>query len=190
MKFAAVALLLPFAAAYPQCSDEQGSKYPHLCSMVAKAEENAEGFADYLYKESEKFGTVHPGWEVDVSRKLELSGSLPIVTAHGMGDSCFNSGMKSITKSAGLKVGAYSVCIPTGDSRISDTINGFLLNMDASVDVFAEKVRADPNLANGFNAFGLSQGNNVIRGYIQKYNVSPNSTNPHTALTPNQTAKC
>ena len=31
----------------------------------------------------------------------------------------------------------------------------------------------DPKLANGFNAFGLSQGNNLIRGYIQKYNDPP-----------------
>lgn len=43
-------------------------------------------------------------------------------------------------------------------------INGFLLNMDKSVEVFAAKVRADPNLKNGFNAFGLSQGNNLIHG--------------------------
>jgi palmitoyl-protein thioesterase len=47
---------------------------------------------------------------------------------------------------------------------------GFLLNMDANVDVFAEKVRADPKLANGFNCIGLSQGNNICRGYIQRYN--------------------
>jgi len=45
--------------------------------------------------------------------------------------------------------------------------------MDKSVDVFAAKVRADPKLAGGFNAFGLSQGNNLIRGYIQKYNDPP-----------------
>jgi len=109
-------------------------------------------------------------------KKAVDGSSLPIVVAHGMGDSCFNRGMESITKSAGEKVGAYSVCIPTGDSRISDTINGFLLNMDASVDVFAEAVRADPALANGFNAFGLSQGNNLIRGYIQKYNDPPVNT--------------
>ena len=71
---------------------------------------------------------------------------------------------------------SYSVCIPTGDSRIKDTIAGFLTNMDDSVDIFAEKVRADPKLANGFNAFGLSQGNNLIRGYIQKYNDPPVNT--------------
>eukprot|EP01052_Picozoa_sp_SAG31_P023505 SAG31_NODE_1943_length_6856_cov_8.165458_3_plen_207_part_00 len=35
------------------------------------------------------------------------------------------------------------------------------------------RVRADPELAGGFNAFGLSQGSNVIRGYIQRYNDPP-----------------
>merc|ERR1719313_318406 len=90
-----------------------------------------------------------------------------------MGDSCFNPGFKSVTKAAGTRLGVYSVCIPTGDNVISDTLNGFLLNMDKSVDVFAKKVRADPKLANGFNAFGLSQGNNLIRGYMAKYNDPP-----------------
>jgi len=77
--------------------------------------------------------------------------------------------MKSIVESTSKKVGSYATCIPTGDTRIKDTINGFLLNMDASVDVFAEGIKNDPELASGFNAYGLSQGNNLIRGYIQKY---------------------
>ena len=49
--------------------------------------------------------------------------------------------------------------------------NGYFLNMDASVDVFAAKVSADPHLKNGFHAIGFSQGNNVIRGYIARYNT-------------------
>jgi palmitoyl-protein thioesterase len=48
--------------------------------------------------------------------------------------------------------------------------------MDASVDVFAESVRRDPKLANGFHAIGFSQGNNVIRGYIARYNDPPVNT--------------
>jgi len=75
--------------------------------------------------------------------------------------------------SVSAKLGVYATCIPTGDNVIMDTINGFLLNMDASVDEFAKRVRADPKLAGGFNALGLSQGNNLIRGYIQKYNDPP-----------------
>jgi len=108
-----------------------------------------------------------------VAREVAPSGtrgnaSLPLVTAHGMGDSCFNRGMKSLTKEAGEHLGVYSTCIPTADTRLQDTIDGFLKNMDKSVDAFAERVRADANLRDGFNAFGLSQGNNVIRGYMIK----------------------
>jgi len=35
---------------------------------------------------------------------------------------------------------------------------------------------ADNNLANGFNCIGLSQGNNICRGYIQRYNSPAVST--------------
>merc|ERR1712050_624943 len=54
-----------------------------------------------------------------------------------------------------------------------DTINGFIMNMDKSVDVFAAKIRNDPHLSGGVNAIGFSQGNSLIRGYIQKYNDPP-----------------
>jgi len=102
-----------------------------------------------------------------------IGSGLPVVVAHGMGDSCFNPGMQSITKATGNRLGVYSTCIPTGGNWLTDTIDGFLKNMDASVDFFAKRVKADPKLANGFDAFGLSQGNNVIRGYITKYNDPP-----------------
>eukprot|EP00527_Entomoneis_sp_CCMP2396_P008806 CAMPEP_0198142724 /NCGR_PEP_ID=MMETSP1443-20131203/5440_1 /TAXON_ID=186043 /ORGANISM="Entomoneis sp., Strain CCMP2396" /LENGTH=372 /DNA_ID=CAMNT_0043805803 /DNA_START=295 /DNA_END=1410 /DNA_ORIENTATION=+ len=96
---------------------------------------------------------------------------LPIVFAHGMGDSCFNSGMDHITKKTGDMLGVYSVCIPTGKDQAEDTNNGYALNMDASVDVFAAAVLNNTQLQQGFHAIGFSQGNNVIRGYIAKYNT-------------------
>merc|ERR1712072_621107 len=104
---------------------------------------------------------------------VESTNGIPTVVAHGMGDSCFNPGMKSITQAIGQKTGAYSVCVPTGNNDIMDTINGFLKSMDDSIDVFAKKIQADPKLANGFNAAGFSQGNSLIRGYVQKYNNPP-----------------
>ncbi|KAH8053826.1 palmitoyl-(protein) hydrolase [Aureococcus anophagefferens] len=79
----------------------------------------------------------------------------------------------SITEAAGKKLNAYATCVPTAEGWLFDTIDGFLKNMDKSVDFFAAKIRADPKLAGGFNAFGFSQGNNVIRGYITKYNDPP-----------------
>ena len=108
----------------------------------------------------------------DFAMKVDDS-KLPTVFGHGMGDSCFNSGMKQITADTGKHIGSYAVCVPTGDNVVSDTINGFLMNMDKSVDVFAKKIQADPKLAGGFNAVGFSQGNSLIRGYIHKYNNPP-----------------
>lgn len=97
----------------------------------------------------------------------------PFVFGHGMGDSCFNGGMKSITKNVGEHAGVYSTCVPTGDHWITDTIYGYLKSMDSSVDVFAKKIKADPQLKNGFYGIGFSQGNSLIRGYIHKYNDPP-----------------
>eukprot|EP00656_Telonema_subtile_P055973 TRINITY_DN8836_c0_g1_i3.p1 TRINITY_DN8836_c0_g1~~TRINITY_DN8836_c0_g1_i3.p1 ORF type:complete len:179 (+),score=50.81 TRINITY_DN8836_c0_g1_i3:101-637(+) len=104
------------------------------------------------------------------------SSKLPTVFMHGMGDSCFNPGMQSITEAMGKHLGTYSVCVPTGPDKASDTNNGFFMTMNDNVDVFAKAIQNDTNLANGFNAIGFSQGNSVIRGYIQKYNDPPVST--------------
>merc|ERR1711959_733003 len=102
--------------------------------------------------------------------------SLPTVFMHGMGDPCFNPGMKSITAAVGKHLGTYSVCIPTGPDQASDTNNGFFMTMNDNVDVWAAAIKNNSALANGFNAVGFSQGNSVIRGYIQKYNDPPVST--------------
>uniref|UniRef100_A0A7S1CYF3 Palmitoyl-protein thioesterase 1 n=1 Tax=Cyclophora tenuis TaxID=216820 RepID=A0A7S1CYF3_CYCTE len=106
--------------------------------------------------------------------RVDAQSSLPIVFAHGMGDSCFNDGFRNLVKrSSNLMGGVYSVCVPTGKNQAEDTNNGYFLNMDASVEIFAANIRKDPKLANGFHAIGLSQGNNVIRGYIAKHNYPP-----------------
>ena len=142
-------------------------------SVLEMAVAEPEAFASML--QSSKLAAVVK-YTMDKQRSkspLFESAALPTVLAHGMGDSCFNGGMSEITKDVGKHIGTYSVCVPTGDNWLSDTINGFLLQMDKSVDVFAKKIRADPNLKNGFNAIGFSQGNSLIRGYIQKYNDPP-----------------
>lgn len=123
-----------------------------------------------------EFAAVFDRTVAPKKRTVQASDSLPLVFLHGMGDSCFNTGMKSITEESGEYLGVYSTCIPTGDDKREDTLNGFFMDMDTSVDVFAEKVRADAQLAGGFNCVGLSQGNNICRGYIQKYNDPPVNT--------------
>jgi palmitoyl-protein thioesterase len=119
----------------------------------------------------DKFPGAVPVFEGEVAPSLNGS-NYPTVTAHGMGDSCFNSGMQQITQMIAKRTGQYGVCVPTG-TRLTDTINGFFMTMDKNVDVFAAKVQADPKLKNGFNCVGFSQGNSICRGYIQKYNDPP-----------------
>ena len=143
---------------------------PQLHALHARARADPLRLAADLHQESSAFVALPLGAP---PRRTSRNASLPVVTAHGMGDSCFNPGMASVTRFAGQALGVYSTCIPTADTQPEDTIAGFLKNMDASVDVFAERVRADPKLKKGFHAFGLSQGNNLIRGYIQKYNEPP-----------------
>lgn len=152
------------------------------CLIVANAHTDDDIFAKLGERRNdpEKFGeTLRNSEFAAMSPEMKKTGakssvassdSLPLVFLHGMGDSCFNRGMQSITEEAGEYMGVYSTCIPTGDSRNEDTMNGFFMDMNTNVDVFAEKVKADPKLANGFNCVGLSQGNNICRGYIQRYN--------------------
>merc|ERR1712125_36287 len=90
----------------------------------------------------------------DVQGKTD---ALPTVTAHGMGDSCWEPGFHSVTKQIGARTGSYARCVPTGGNILTDTVNGYLMNMDKSVEVFAEKIRSDDKLKGGFNAIGFSQ---------------------------------
>jgi len=69
--------------------------------------------------------------------------------------------------------GAYVLNVQIGDSNIADIMNGFIMNLDDQVDYFANVVQSDVHLKNGFNAVGYSQGNLVIRGYIERYNNPP-----------------
>jgi len=130
-------------------------------------------FADYspIYGEA-PFSIRHTGNATAKPFKATGDG-LPLVFAHGMGDSCFNAGMKQITTESGKHLNVYSVCIPTGSGEASDTMDGFFMTMNKNADVWAEKIKKDTNLANGFHAIGFSQGNSVIRGYVQKYNDPP-----------------
>eukprot|EP00535_Pseudo-nitzschia_heimii_P004018 CAMPEP_0197180776 /NCGR_PEP_ID=MMETSP1423-20130617/5266_1 /TAXON_ID=476441 /ORGANISM="Pseudo-nitzschia heimii, Strain UNC1101" /LENGTH=415 /DNA_ID=CAMNT_0042630897 /DNA_START=80 /DNA_END=1327 /DNA_ORIENTATION=+ len=156
------------------------STHPSLCQMLDRLEDDPEGLASEITEDARHRNAL-VGEDLDPAGGLPEERpffpenddqQLPVVFAHGMGDSCFNSGMINIgTHTSDLLGGAYVVCVPTGDTQAEDTTNGYFMNMDKSVDVFASKIAKDPKLRNGFHAVGFSQGNNVIRGYISRYNT-------------------
>jgi len=168
------------------CTDTEQQNHPALCYMLQRAEDDLDDFVRIAQEHASQHGLlVGDNWvdkyyiAADVAIESQrvrrrLDGQLPVVFAHGMGDSCFNSGMQHITSHASeLLGGVYATCIPTGKTQAEDTKNGYFLNMDASVEVFATAIENDPKLHGGFHAIGFSQGNNVIRGYIAKHNHPP-----------------
>mmetsp|Transcript_15509 Transcript_15509/g.25873 ORF Transcript_15509/g.25873 Transcript_15509/m.25873 type:complete len:369 (-) Transcript_15509:61-1167(-) len=175
--------LLPLALALRACDEDERLSHPVLCSKVEQVLHNPQEVSSELHAWAKQHNLLvgselTPAIGLVQKRRLgassSSSGGIPVVMAHGMGDSCFNDGMQHVVQHiSDLLGGVYSTCVPTGDNHQEDTSSGYFLNMDASVDVFAQKVRDDPKLQNGFKAIGFSQGNNVIRGYIAKYNDPP-----------------
>jgi len=103
----------------------------------------------------------------------KLSTSLPSVLTHGMGDACSNPGFRQLTSLVATRTRSHAFCFSDGRDPMSDTIGGFAKPMQVQVDEFAKYVRSKPELAGGFNAIGLSQGNLIIRGYIAQSNDPP-----------------
>lgn len=194
---AATTTTIVSAASGAVCGDDKALRetHPILCDMLDTLHMNPVGLADDLREIARQHELlVGENWKdvpsQDSSVKLVRSSSspteekssgqqhqqkqLPVVFAHGMGDSCFNDGMVRIGNHTSALLGndVYVTCIPTGDNKAEDTTNGYFMSMDASVDVFAAKIAQDhPQLQDGFHAIGFSQGNNVIRGYIARYNT-------------------
>jgi hypothetical protein len=166
------------------CNDsiELYETHPILCNMLDRAENNVDEIVSEM-NEFARMNNLLVGHDFEWKDSSEddflkakttktamttiTTNKIPVVFAHGMGDSCFNDGMINIgNHTSTLLDDVYVTCIPTGDTKTEDTKNGYFLNMDASVDLFAAKISQDQKLRNGFHAIGFSQGNNVIRGYI------------------------
>ncbi len=107
-----------------------GSKDFTIEDLIEQINKDPITFAENLH--NSEFAAISPSFDANSAERKKSSkpytgtNTLPLVFLHGMGDSCFNNGMESITKESGEYLGVYSVCIPTGDSRLEDTINGML----------------------------------------------------------------
>ena len=76
--------------------------------------------ADSLPRKASQSTVVQP-LELSLPSSASLNSTLPVVLAHGMGDSCFNAGMQSVTEAVGKRLGVYSTCKPTGGNVVTDT---------------------------------------------------------------------
>jgi len=69
--------------------------------------------------------------------------------------------------------GIYVHSIRIGSNIVVDELSGFLGNVNSQVDEVCKTLKADPNLAGGFNAVGFSQGGQFLRAYVERCNDPP-----------------
>ncbi|KAJ8716003.1 hypothetical protein PYW08_013288 [Mythimna loreyi] len=102
--------------------------------------------------------------------KLISATPTPIVLWHGMGDTCCVS-----FSLGGIKLflekqipGVYVNSLQIGNSTIEDLENGYFLNPNTQVEEVCNYLAEEPNLKDGFNAIGFSQGSQFMRAVIQR----------------------
>jgi len=92
----------------------------------------------------------------------------PVVLMHGLTDEAKTMENPKKWIQADFP-GIYVANIEIGNGKISSLLQYF----PTQIDEFARKVQADPQLRNGFNVIGHSQGGLIVRGYVEKYNNPP-----------------
>jgi len=122
-----------------------------------------------------------------INTKPKSEDCLPIVQMHGMGDFADNPAYKRLGRAVSETLtGSADACHlltpQLGMGPLADIMGSFLRPLEPSIDLFAEIVRNDSTVmaAGAFNAIGYSQGNLIIRGYIEKYNDPP--VNHHMSM--------
>ncbi len=122
------------ARRYYRCTAQEFDSFPHHCLLRDSIALDPQQSSKELYEFSKTVGFVldnpprlfSDDDNIKINRNLSLikeekgtsSSSavlVPSVLAHGMGDSCFNEGMKSITSRVSDLTGSYAKCIPTGE---------------------------------------------------------------------------
>ncbi|KAN0041862.1 hypothetical protein ACTFIV_004412 [Dictyostelium citrinum] len=99
----------------------------------------------------------------------------PVVLWHGLGD----SGLDPLTMGKLKELienqlpGVYVKNIAIGNSIAEDSFNSFFKNVNEQLEMVCKMLKEDTNLTSGFNAVGLSQGGQFLRGYVERCNDPP-----------------
>lgn len=92
-----------------------------------------------------------------------------------MGDTCCNplsmGRIKSLIEKNVSDIYVHSLEI--GSNEGSDSLNGFFMPVNDQIELAYSIIKADPKLANGYNAMGFSQGGQFLRALAQRYPDPP-----------------
>ena len=72
--------------------------------------------------------------------------------------------IESLIRSQFNNSNVYIHSIRIGNTDVEDVENSYLLNANKQVQMVCQALKEDPNLKDGFNAIGFSQGSQFLRG--------------------------
>ncbi|KAJ7287376.1 palmitoyl-protein thioesterase [Mycena rebaudengoi] len=97
-----------------------------------------------------------------------------LVVWHGLGDSAFAPGMLQFAEEIKtIYPGIFVHLVYIEDDLDKDKQAGFYGNVNDQVEFVADQLAAVPELADGFDAIGFSQGGQFLRAYVERYNSPP-----------------
>lgn len=102
---------------------------------------------------------------------------LPLVIWHGLGDTYDSEGIQSVGDLFNvLYPSTFVYPIRLASSSSSDRSATFLGDVNAQLEAVCADLAELPELAEGFNAVGFSQGGQFLRGYVERCNNPPLKT--------------
>ncbi|KAG4100072.1 alpha/beta-hydrolase [Neocallimastix lanati (nom. inval.)] len=114
------------------------------------------------------------------TKALTKANYRPVVIWHGMGDSCCNpqsiGGFVDTLQELLPDTLIYSLNVSDSESEIVERKNSYFGNVNNHVDYVCSRLHEDdlyPQLKDGFNALGFSQGGQFLRAYVERCNDPP-----------------
>ncbi|RPA82095.1 palmitoyl-protein thioesterase precursor [Ascobolus immersus RN42] len=105
---------------------------------------------------------------------------LPLVIWHGLGDTYDSEGMVYLAEIAErANPGTFVYPIRLSSDPNTDRQLSYFGRVDSQIHDVCEQLSSIPELSQGFNALGFSQGGQFLRGYIERCNFPP----VHTLVT-------
>ncbi|KAF8904388.1 palmitoyl-protein thioesterase [Gymnopilus junonius] len=98
----------------------------------------------------------------------------PLVIWHGLGDSHSSPGMlQFVSMVQKVHPGMFVHSVYIDEDLGKDRQAGFYGNVDQQVELVAAQLAEVPELEDGFDAIGFSQGGQFLRAYVERYNSPP-----------------
>ncbi|XP_019089395.1 PREDICTED: palmitoyl-protein thioesterase 3-like isoform X1 [Camelina sativa] len=100
---------------------------------------------------------------------IPVSLSVPFVLFHGIAGECSNDEVSNLTKFLNNYSSSPGSCVEIGNGLV----DSLYMPLTQQASIACEKIKQMPELSEGYNIVGLSQGNFVARGLIEFCDNAP-----------------